>query len=82
VIPEYPREEQERGIEGVIELALHVNSRGYVDSVVVQRNTSWNARLERAAIEAAVRSIYMPARQKGKNVSMWIRRPYHFQKAD
>jgi TonB family protein len=82
VIPEYPREEQAKGIEGVVELALLVNSRGRVDSVVVKRNTSRNATLERAAIEAAIKSTYMPAKQKGRNISMWIQRPYHFQKAE
>lgn len=80
VIPEYPREERRRGVEGVVRLSLFVNARGDVDSVRVLNNTTGSQRLEAAAVEAAYASRYEPARRDGQRVSRWIQRPYRFEK--
>lgn len=80
VIPEYPKEERRRGVEGVVELSILVNSQGGVDSVRVVLNTTNSKRLEQSAIRAAYRSRYVPAQREGRKVSRWIRRPYRFEK--
>lgn len=80
VIPEYPEEEMKRGVEGVVELAILVNDMGRVDSVQVLTNTTLSKSLERAAIQAAYRSRYLPARRDGRRISRWIRRPYRFER--
>jgi TonB family protein len=80
VIPEYPEDERKRGVEGVVELAILVNSQGGVDSVRVVLNTTNSRLLERSAVQAAFRSRYMPAKREGKKISRWIQRPYRFEK--
>ncbi len=80
VIPGYAKEERDRGVEGVIELMILVNSRGTVDSVKVVVNSTSSTRLERAAVDAAYKSAYVPASRDGKKISRWIRRPYRFER--
>jgi TonB family protein len=80
VIPEYPEEEQKRNREGVVELSILVNPDGRVDSVQVNYNTTGSRLLEKAAVEAAYKSRYKPARNRGRAVSLWIRRPYRFER--
>ncbi len=80
VIPEYPEEERKQGVEGVVELAILVNEMGRVDSVRVLLNTTRSQRLEKSAIQAAMKSRYMPPRHQGKRISRWIRRPYRFER--
>lgn len=79
VIPEYSKEERNRGAQGVVELYILVNSEGYVDSVRVLVNTTTSRILEQAAIRAAKMSQYVPATRDGRNVARWIRRPYRFE---
>lgn len=79
VLPEYPEEERREGVEGVVELAILVNPAGEVDSVRVLRNTTQSRRLERAAVQAAYKSRYLPEQKDGKGVFRWIRRPYRFE---
>ena len=80
VIPEYPSSERKRGIEGVVILEILVSHEGYVDSVRVLSNTTRSNRLERSAVEAAYKSQYVPAKRDGRNVPIWIQRPYRFEK--
>ncbi len=80
VIPEYPKKERRKGVEGVVELKILVNSKGEVDSVVVLQNTTKSKVLEKAAIQAAYKSLYLPAKRNGKKISLWIRRPYRFER--
>jgi TonB family protein len=80
VIPEYPKEARDRGVEGIVELAILVNQVGGVDSVRVLWNTTKSKRLERAAIQAAYKSRYFPAQRDGKRIAYWIQRPYRFER--
>jgi len=74
VIPEYPDE----NIKGVVELEIFINTEGYVDSVLVVHNSTRSKRFEKAAVEAAYGSRYIPVRRDGKPVAVWVRRPYRF----
>ena len=80
VIPEYPNSERKKGAEGVVILEIFVNAEGRVDSVRVLSNTSRSKRLELSAIEAAYKSQYVPAKRDGRNVPIWIQRPYRFER--
>lgn len=80
VIPEYPNSERREGFEGVIVLEILVNAEGYVDSVKVLDNTTRSKRLEQSAMEAALKSQYVPAKRDGRNVPIWIQRPYRFER--
>ena len=80
VIPEYPEDLRKKGVEGVIVLSILVNAQGKVDSVYVLNNSSGNKRLEMSAKAAALKSLYAPAKSKGKNMAYWISRPYTFER--
>ena len=80
VIPEYPNAERKKGVEGVVILEIFVNAEGRVDSVRVLSNTTRSKRLELSAIEAAYKSLYVPAKRDGRNVPIWIQRPYRFER--
>jgi TonB family protein len=58
VEPEYPRELQQRGIEGIVRLELTVAPRGSVESVKV---LGGNPILAEAAVRAAKQWIYSPS---------------------
>jgi len=78
-VPEYPDELKRKGVEGTVLLSILVNARGRVDSVYVLENSSGSRRLEKAAVEAAKLSLYMPSRQGDDRRSIWIQRPYVFE---
>jgi TonB family protein len=79
VIPEYPKSERSRGFAGEVILDILVNAMGKVDSVRVVNNTTRSLRLAQAAVDAALRSQYMPAKRDGRPVPIWIQRPYRFE---
>jgi TonB family protein len=78
-VPEFPESDRKRGIHGIVELSILVNSKGRVDSVRVIQNTTGSRRLAQAAKEAAYRSLYRPPSGKLKGQSCWITRPYRFE---
>lgn len=79
VIPEYPKSERSKGFAGEVILEILVNATGHVDSVRVLNNTTRSRRLAQAAVDAAKRSQYMPAKRDGRPVPIWIQRPYRFE---
>ena len=78
VVQEYPESEKKRGIKGLVELDLLVNTEGLVDSVCVVRNETLNKNLELAAIRAARGSRYLPVLIDGKPVAVWFHKSYSF----
>ena len=76
VIPEYPN----HNVEGVVELEIFINTKGCVDSVLVVYNSTHSKKFEKAAIDAAYGSRFMPVKRDGKPVGVWVRRPYRFEK--
>ena len=79
VFPEYPEEEKKKGIQGVIELYLKVDIYGNVVDVKVLRNTTNSLKLLQAAIRAAYRTKFMPARKGSQPVTIWTTRVYKFE---
>jgi TonB family protein len=78
VLQEYPEAEKKRGVKGLVELDLFVNTNGLVDSVRVLRNETLNKNLELSAIRAARGSRYLPVRIDGKSIAVWFRKTYSF----
>lgn len=78
-LPEYPEALRKNGVEGVVVLSMRINSRGQVDSVYVVENSSGNRRLAQSAVEAAKKTLYMPAKPGENRRSLWITRPYTFE---
>jgi TonB family protein len=78
VMQEYPEAEKKRGVKGLVELDLLVNTEGLVDSVRVVRNETLNKNLELSAIRAARGSRYLPVRIDGKAIAVWFHKTYSF----
>ena len=78
-LPEYPEALRKSGVEGVVVLSMRINGRGQVDSVYVMENSSGNRRLAQSAVEAARKTLYMPAKPGENRRSLWITRPYTFE---
>jgi len=73
----YPREQKELGISGKVWIKFVINKRGKVSDIEVLRSPDKG--LTRAAIKT-IKSLpdWKPARQNGKNVSMYFTIPINF----
>ncbi len=76
--PAYPTRERRRGIGGTVELELRVANDGRVERATVARSSGCRA-LDRAALSAARRWRYEPARRGGVAVSYLLRVPIVFE---
>jgi len=79
VFPEYPDEERKRNARGNVRLLIKVSAGGKVVNVVVSRNTTGSDLCAKAAIDAAYRSLYVPARSANRFVDMWTICDYGFK---
>jgi protein TonB len=76
--PVYPRSLMRRGIEDDVVLKVALGTDGRVDRVKVVRGSRYNA-FNRAAVAAARKAIYEPARANGEPISTTIRFVVRFQ---
>ena len=67
VTPEYPDMARRAGIEGAVLLKVLVNTKGTVDSVIVQKGP---AAFQKSAIAAAHATTFTPAKQNGRSVPL------------
>jgi protein TonB len=65
--PDYPRGARERREEGDVTLELGISAEGTVDSVKIVSSCGF-AELEAAAVAAAKKARFNPARQGGKAI--------------
>jgi periplasmic protein TonB len=75
--PHYPRIARQRGWEGVVVLAIEVNELGCPNTVTVKRS-SGHAPLDEAAMEAARRWHFQPARKGGSDIVAVVDVPIRF----
>ncbi len=75
VIPEYPPVASRAGIEGSVSLKVLVNTEGTVDSVIVIDGPEL---FHDAAITAAKKTEFTPARQNDRPVACWVILPFRF----
>jgi len=78
VFPEFPERELKKGVRGVVELALKVDERGVVVDVYVIRNTTGSKTCEQAAVQAAYKTRFIPARRGSEHIVVWINKIYKF----
>ncbi len=75
--PEYPDMARNAGIEGTVVVEALVDVDGSVADARVLRS-SGNQSLDQAAIAAARRATFRPARQRDRAVRVWVSIPYRF----
>ena len=74
---EYPRELREAGIGGTTVVHVFVSESGSVRDQVV-RKSSGNEELDNAALRAVSVARFSPARNRDRNVAVWIELPITF----
>ena len=67
----YPDIAREAGIEGKVVVQIFVNERGYVDEVVVLKGIPMTG-LDEAAIKGIRKVRFKPAKQRDRNIGVWI----------
>jgi len=76
--PIYPTRARKRGEGGIVELRILVNEHGRVVRVVVEEGIP-GSELEARAIDAALRSTYVPATRAGESVRAWVTERFVFE---
>jgi len=77
-IPKYPDEAKKAGIEGTTLVKMLIDTDGSVIDVKVLESSGCLP-LDRAALDAAWRSLFTPAIQNGVPVRVWVSRPFMFR---
>jgi protein TonB len=76
-VPTYPDMARTAGIEGQAVVEALVDVDGSVADARILK-PSGNASLDQAAVDAALRSKFSPARQRDKAVRVWVSIPFRF----
>jgi len=74
---DYPEIARRSGLEGTVMVKALVNPQGQVDQVVVV--TGVHPLLDRAAVNAARKCRFTPAKQRELKVQAWVAIPYRFK---
>ncbi|MEA1985888.1 MAG: energy transducer TonB [Candidatus Marinimicrobia bacterium] len=74
----YPEIAREAGIEGKVVIQAFINEKGVVTDWVVMQGIP-NTGLDEAAINAIKKTRFKPAKQRDRNVGVWIAIPINFQ---
>lgn len=75
--PEYPPLARKRGLEGTVELDVLVNRLGAAEQIKLARSSSHDL-LDRAAIAAVSRWLFLPGKQGAEDIPMWVRIPIRY----
>lgn len=75
---DYPDIAREARIEGIVVLQIFVSHRGFVENVFILKGLPGTG-LEEAAIKAIKKVRFRPARQRDRNVGVWVSIPIHFR---
>jgi protein TonB len=74
----YPEIAQEAGIEGTVVIQAFVNKKGKVTETVVLKGIA-NTGLDDAAMTAIKKTKFKPAKQRDRDVGVWISIPVNFR---
>ncbi len=77
--PEYPKELQHKGVEGIIVLEVQVDTDGKVINHRLKQNTTGSAILEKLAIETVYKCRYNPASDGTKPMVAWTDHRFEFR---
>lgn len=75
--PVYPRASKALGEQGVVTLEVFVTIDGTVGDIRISRSSGYD-RLDESALRAVRQWHFIPARQGGKQISMWYTQPITF----
>ncbi|UCH11110.1 MAG: M56 family metallopeptidase [Fidelibacterota bacterium] len=78
----YPEEAKAKGIEGMVMVNCQVLADGRTGQVTVAKNETGNQSLADAAVAAVSQITWIPARQRDRNVAVWIAIPINFSLDD
>jgi len=81
VSPVYPRISRRRGEEGTVTLSIKVLANGTAAEVTVLQS-SGHTRLDKAALEAAQKTLFTPAQRLGRNVDSSTELSFTFRLTD
>ncbi len=82
VVPEYPDVDRSKGIRGLVKMSLEIDKTGKVLSVTVLDNQTGSKECEKAAVNAAKASRFIPAKQDGKPIKFWFIHEIYFNLSD
>ncbi len=74
----YPEIAKEAGIEGTVNIQSFINDKGIVEHCVVLKGMPGTG-LDEAAISAIKKTKFKPAKQRDRNVGVWISIPVTFK---
>ena len=74
--PDYPEEAKKNGVEGKVFVKLLVDKEGNAKKAVVIKSD--NEVFNKSSVDAAMKSKFTPALNKGEKVSVWVVLPYKF----
>ena len=75
--PKYPRVSRKRGERGKVLVRVFINRDGSSEKVEIEQSSGFN-RLDRAAMESAIKCRFVPAKRNGKPVKTLATIPYTF----
>lgn len=78
VVPKYPDQARERGIEGKVLVKMLIGVDGIVKQAEVIQGGS-APELTQSALDAAKEMKFSPAQQKGRPVAVWVTVPFKFE---
>jgi|GEM_PF-6565986 len=71
VTPVYPKDAKKANLEGTIRLKVLIDKTGAVHDAIMQKS-SGHKTMDDAALEAARKGKWLPAKQDGKPVAVWV----------
>lgn len=74
----YPEEAKAKGITGMVQIYCQVLADGHTGKVAVGENETGDKSLEDAALAAVSQLTWVPAKQGGESVSVWVNIPIKF----
>jgi len=78
ITPEYPVSAMKRGISGLVWVKAHIDSSGAVSEAEIVSSENPGLGFEESALEAALKSKYIPAEANGLKMPVWILYPVKF----
>ncbi|MBS0211609.1 MAG: energy transducer TonB [Proteobacteria bacterium] len=77
--PEYPPKEMADGVTGTVTLVCRISAQGVPESCDVEKDTSHNRNLQRAAKDAAMKWRFNPTIKNGVKTEDYVRVPVEFK---
>jgi protein TonB len=74
----YPKKAKEAGVEGQVVIQAFINKNGIVENCKVLKGIP-NTGLDEAAVAAIKKTKFNPAKQRDKNIGVWISIPVTFK---